>query len=92
MKIRNARNTARTIAATGQTVEGGDTVDVDDELGRALLDQPDNWAAVKPEARKATKTVGGYPSSGKPAAELAPPPAGPAPGARRIRASESKED
>lgn len=44
------------IAATGQVVARGDTVDVADaELAAALLEQPDNWqptkakAAAKPE-------------------------------------------
>jgi hypothetical protein len=32
------------IAATGQQVARGATVEVDDELGLSLCDQPDNWA------------------------------------------------
>lgn len=46
MQIRNLRSTAREIAATGQRVEPGGTVDVDDALGAALCEQPDTWAPV----------------------------------------------
>lgn len=34
------------IAATGQTVKPGETAEVDDELGRALCAQADNWQPV----------------------------------------------
>lgn len=35
------------IAATGQTVERGKTVDVDDDkLAKSLLEQKDNWQKV----------------------------------------------
>lgn len=37
---------------------------------------------TKPTAKTAFEKKGGYPSSSKPAAELKPPPRGPAPGAR----------
>lgn len=47
MKIRNVREYDLEIGATCQVVEPGDTVDVDDVLGAALLEQPANWQAVK---------------------------------------------
>lgn len=37
-------------------------------------------------SRDTRRTVGGYPSSGRPASDLAPPPRGAAPGARRCAA------
>lgn len=44
MEIRNIRNYALEIAATGQVVEPGATAEIEDEaLAVALLDQPDNW-------------------------------------------------
>ena len=36
------------IGATGQVVAPGETVDVPDDLGAALLEQPDNWQPAKP--------------------------------------------
>lgn len=53
MKVTNQSAKAREIAATGQIVEPGDSVEVDDDLGRSLCEQPANWAASKP----ATKTA-----------------------------------
>lgn len=50
MQIRNANSLTLEIAATGERVEPGDTVEVDDELGKSLLEQPANWV-------KATKTT-----------------------------------
>lgn len=43
MKIRNATSRDLTIAATGQHVEAGKTVEVDDDLGKQLCDQADVW-------------------------------------------------
>lgn len=42
-----AVNQARTIAATGQRVEPGETVEVDQALGESLCEQPDVWAKGK---------------------------------------------
>lgn len=50
MQIRNAHGATLQIAATGQYVEPGATVDVDDELGAALIEQPANWTEVPTEA------------------------------------------
>lgn len=46
MQIRNANSLTLEIAATGARVEPGATVEVDDELGKSLLEQPANWAKV----------------------------------------------
>lgn len=44
MEIRNVRTYALEIAATGQRVEPGELVTVDDEaLAAALCEQPANW-------------------------------------------------
>lgn len=43
MRITNQRSYALEIAATGQVVEPGETVEVDDDLGAGLVEQPDNW-------------------------------------------------
>lgn len=43
MKVRNVSSRPREIGVTGQLVEPGDTVDVSDELGRSLCEQPRNW-------------------------------------------------
>lgn len=48
MHIRNERPYGLEIAASGQLVEPGETAEVDAELGASLLEQPDNWSAVKP--------------------------------------------
>lgn len=37
------------IAATGQTVDRDAVVEVDDELGASLLDQPRAWAPADPD-------------------------------------------
>lgn len=52
MQVKNKRPWAVEIATTGQTVEPGGTVEVDDELGRSLCEQPDNWEAVKASKSK----------------------------------------
>lgn len=54
MKITNQDRRAREIAATGQIVEPGETVEVDDDLGRSLCEQPANWAEAKPTKSKAS--------------------------------------
>lgn len=52
MKVRNVREYALTIAATGQKVEPGDEVEVPDWLGHSLCEQPANWAPVKQSSAK----------------------------------------
>lgn len=47
MKVKSLSSSARFIAATGQTVEPGATVDVPNDVGRDLVKQPDRWEAVK---------------------------------------------
>lgn len=43
------------IAATGQVVAHGDTVDVDDALAASLCEQTDNWTPVAAARGKAPK-------------------------------------
>lgn len=47
MEIRNVRGYALEIAATFQVVEHGETVEVPDDLGASLCEQPANWEPVK---------------------------------------------
>lgn len=54
MKVRLLDGVARVIAATGQVVEPGDEVEVDDELGKSLIEQVDVWGKA-PRAAKAEK-------------------------------------
>lgn len=55
MQIRNRQPWAVEIAAPNHDfyadVEAGGTVEVSDELGASLLDQPDNWEAVTKSAK-----------------------------------------
>lgn len=46
MKVRSKSSTAREIE-DGQVVEPGQTVEVSDELGARLCEQPDRWQEVK---------------------------------------------
>jgi hypothetical protein len=55
MKVRNVSGFDRLIAATGQTVEADGTVEVSDELGRSLCEQPANWEAVVSETKTKRK-------------------------------------
>lgn len=55
MDITNAREYALEIAATGDVVEPGASVTVDDELGAALLEQPDNWQPAKTKPKTKTE-------------------------------------
>lgn len=48
MKITNVSPAARTIAATGQSCEAGETIEVDDDLGASLCEQVDVWAKAQP--------------------------------------------
>lgn len=47
MRIKNVRGYTLEIADTGDRVEPGAEVEVDDDLGKSLLEQPDNWASAK---------------------------------------------
>lgn len=53
MKITNQRPYPVEIAATGDVVAPGETVEVDDDLGKRLCEQADAWS--KPTSRKAEK-------------------------------------
>lgn len=44
MRVKNVRGKTLEIVATGQLVAPGKTVDVPDDLGNSLLEQPANWA------------------------------------------------
>lgn len=39
----------------GRVVESGETVEVEDQHAKILLDQPANWAPVNDAAKEATK-------------------------------------
>lgn len=47
MKIRNVRPYTLEIGVTGQLVNPGEEVEVDDQLGASLCEQPANWKPVK---------------------------------------------
>lgn len=49
MRIKNVSETDRVIAASGQKVDVGESVDVGDELGRSLCEQVDVWQQAAPE-------------------------------------------
>lgn len=55
MKVTNISGAGRELVAVGQVVEPGDSIEVDDELGRALCDQVDVWKSDghTPKAHKA---------------------------------------
>lgn len=57
MKVRNVRGRPLEIGETGHVVAADDTVEVDDDLGARLCEQPANWREVtdRPKAPKATK-------------------------------------
>lgn len=46
---------ARELAATGQLVEPGETIEVDDDLGASLCEQVDVWADATPKTKTKTK-------------------------------------
>lgn len=47
MKITLIADLAREIAVTNQFVEPGETVEVDDELGKSLCEQAEVWQPAK---------------------------------------------
>jgi hypothetical protein len=53
MQIRNVHDRMLEIADTGQRVDPGEVVEVDDVLGVSLCEQPERWAAVKTSKTKA---------------------------------------
>lgn len=55
MHVTLIRDEAREIATTGQVVEPGETVEVDDELGASLCEQVDVWAAATPRSKPKPK-------------------------------------
>lgn len=58
MKVRNARPWAVSVAppnAEPFEVEAGAIVEVDDRLGKSLLQQEENWSPVGSTAKKETK-------------------------------------
>lgn len=54
MKIMNLHDRALCIAASGVTVEPGESAEVDDALGASLAEQVDRWGAA-PKAKPPTK-------------------------------------
>lgn len=56
MKIKNVSTGARVIAATGQTVEVGESADVDESLARSLCEQVDVWGKPKNATTTEDKT------------------------------------
>lgn len=57
MLIRNRRPYAVQIAATGQVVDGGEAVEVDDEIGSSLVEQVDAWEAADGTSRPTVDDV-----------------------------------
>lgn len=51
MQITNVHDDAREIGVTGQVVQPGETVTVDDELGASLCEQPANWLSATPRSK-----------------------------------------
>lgn len=51
MKITNVSDRPREIAATGQNVDPGGTVEVDKKLGTSLCRQTRVWGEVKPSSK-----------------------------------------
>lgn len=49
MRVKNVSGVDKVIAATGEVVPAAATVDVDDELGGSLCDQPDVWQRAERE-------------------------------------------
>lgn len=47
MKLKNVSGRSRTVAGVGVTVGPDETFEVDDDLGKRLCEQPDNWQPVK---------------------------------------------
>mgnify|MGYP003336920739 CR=1 FL=1 len=45
MNIQNVSGDARYVSALGVVIDAGATVEVDDDLAAAMIEQPDVWAA-----------------------------------------------
>ena len=68
MQVRNKRPYAVEIVATGDRVEGGDTVEVPDEVGKELVKQTDAWEAVddgRPGVKQVIDDVGDDPDKAR---------------------------
>lgn len=69
MLIRNKRPFAVDIVATGQRVEGGDTAEVPDEVGKSLVAQSDHWEKAdgtsRPSVDDVKKDVGDDPNKAR---------------------------
>ncbi len=50
MQIKNVRGRTLEIAATSQRVAPGEVVEVSDDLGESLCEQPANWQKAEPQA------------------------------------------
>jgi hypothetical protein len=57
MLIRNKRPYPVEIVATGQRVDAGETVEVDDEVGESLVEQVDAWEAADDNSRPTVEQV-----------------------------------
>lgn len=57
MLVRNKQPYALEIVATGQTVEGGETAEVDDEVAESLVVQVDVWEAAEGSSRPTVDEV-----------------------------------
>lgn len=55
MRVRNARS--YDIEFDGQLVPVRGTVEVDDDLGKRLLEQEDNWSEVEAKSKKAASST-----------------------------------
>lgn len=47
MKITNITNRTRDIGVTGQVAGPGETIEVDDDIGKSLCEQEDRWKSAK---------------------------------------------
>lgn len=58
MKIQNVRGYALEIGVTGQLVNPGETVEVDDLLGKSLCEQEANWKLASAGSKSKTADDG----------------------------------
>jgi hypothetical protein len=54
------------LAATGQVVRRGDSVEIDADLAEALDEQPDNWAKPNTNSAKSTPSPKASPAEPEP--------------------------
>lgn len=62
MKVTNISSRARTVAATQETVEPGEQIDVPADVGKALVDQ-DHWSTGKAKRKEGDVNAPGKRSS-----------------------------